>query len=62
METYPLPARTLVEQMSAAAAANPARAIAFQGAPGANSHRAALEYSPGCAPLPCFSFPGKACR
>ncbi|MBP6031609.1 MAG: prephenate dehydratase [Sphingobium sp.] len=56
METYPLPARTLVEQMSAAAAANPARAIAFQGAPGANSHRAALEYSPGCAPLPCFSF------
>ena len=56
MESYPVPARTLVEQMSAAALADPARAIAFQGAPGANSHRAALEYSPECAPLPCFSF------
>ncbi|MDQ4421392.1 prephenate dehydratase [Sphingobium sp. DEHP117] len=56
MESYPVPARTLVEQMSAAALADPARAIAFQGAPGANSHRAALEYSQECAPLPCFSF------
>jgi prephenate dehydratase len=42
--------------MAAAAAEDPARAIAFQGAPGANSHRAALEYAPGCLPLPCFSF------
>ena len=42
--------------MSAAAAADPARAIAFQGAPGCNGHRAALEYDPGCLPLPCFSF------
>ena len=56
MESYPLPARKLVEQMSAAALAEPARAIAFQGAPGANSHRAALEYRADCAPLPCFSF------
>ncbi len=41
---------------AAAAAQDPARAIAFQGAPGANSHRAAIEYAPGCLPLPCFSF------
>lgn len=42
--------------MAQAAAAEPARAIAFQGAPGANSHRAALEWEPECLPLPCFSF------
>ena len=42
--------------MAAAAAADPARAISFQGAPGANSHRAAMEYAPDCLPLPCFSF------
>ncbi len=42
--------------MTAAAAADPARAVAFQGAPGCNSHRAALEYDPECRPLPCFSF------
>lgn len=42
--------------MSAAAAADPARAVAFQGAPGANSHRAALEAMPDGLPLPCFSF------
>ena len=56
MHSFPAPALRLVEQMSAAAAEDPARAIAFQGAPGANSHRAALEYAPGCLPLPCFSF------
>lgn len=42
--------------MAAAAAADPGRAVAFQGAPGANSHRAALEALPDCLPLPCFSF------
>ena len=42
--------------MTRAVAADPARAMAFQGAPGANSHRAALEYAPDCLPLPCFSF------
>lgn len=42
--------------MQAAAAIDPARAVAFAGAPGANSHRAALEMAPGCLPLPCFSF------
>jgi len=56
MESYPLPARTLVERLSAEAAADPGRAIAFQGAPGANSHLAALGYSADCLPLPCFSF------
>ena len=56
MHSYPAPALALVEKMRTAAAQDPARAIAFQGAPGANSHRAALEYAPDCLPLPCFSF------
>lgn len=56
MHSYPAPALALVEQMAASAAVDPARTIAFQGAPGANSHRAALEYAPDCLPLPCFSF------
>jgi len=56
MHSFPAPALALVEQMAASAGQDPARAIAFQGAPGANSHRAALEYAPGSLPLPCFSF------
>ena len=56
MHSFPEPALALVEEMTAAAAADPARAIAFQGAPGCNGHRAALEYDPACLPLPCFSF------
>ena len=56
MHSFPEPALALVERMTAAAAADPARAVAFQGAPGCNSHRAALEYSPDCLPLPCFAF------
>ena len=56
MHSYPHPALVLVEQMAAAAAADPSRAVALQGAPGCNSHRAALEYAPDCLPLPCFSF------
>ena len=56
MDSYPAPALALVEKMRIAAAADPARAVAFQGAPGANSHRAALEWAPGCLPLPCFAF------
>ena len=56
MESYAAPALALVEQMHAAAAADPARAVAFQGAPGANSHKAALEWAPECLPLPCFAF------
>ncbi|KPF81202.1 MAG: prephenate dehydratase [Novosphingobium sp.] len=56
MASYPAPAARLVAEMTTAAAADPARAVAFQGAPGANSHRAALEALPHCLPLPCFSF------
>ena len=56
MDSFPAPAIALVEQMRAAAVAQPSRAVAFQGAPGANSHRAALEYAPDCLPLPCFAF------
>jgi prephenate dehydratase len=54
--SFPRPARAMVDAMQAAAAVDPARAVAFSGAPGANSHRAALEMAAGCLPLPCFSF------
>ena len=56
MESFAAPALALVETMRRAAASEPMRAIAFQGAPGANSHRAAMEWNPGCLPLPCFAF------
>lgn len=56
MQSYPQPAQALVSQMTADAADDPARAIALQGAPGCNGHRAALEFDPACLPLPCFSF------
>ena len=56
MHSFPEPALALVNEMTQAAAADPSRAISLQGAPGSNSHRAALEYDPECRPLPCFSF------
>ena len=56
MENYPAPARRLVEEMSAAAAADPGRAVSFQGAPGANSHIAVEQAFADALPLPCFSF------
>ena len=56
MENYPAPAAKLVADMAAAAAAEPHRAIAFQGAPGANSHIAVEEAFPAGLPLPCFAF------
>jgi prephenate dehydratase len=56
MRSFPAPALAIVDTMRAAAAADPARAVAFQGSPGANSHRAATEARPDLAPLPCFSF------
>jgi len=56
MRSFPGPALEIVDRMRTAAAADPARAIAFQGSPGANSHRAATEARPDLAPLPCFSF------
>lgn len=56
MHSFPAPALAMVETMRESAAAAPHRAIAFQGSPGANSHRAAMEGCPQCLPLPCFSF------
>jgi len=56
MESYPAPARALVAELTAAAAADSASAVAFQGAPGANSHIAVEEAFPNAIPLPCFSF------
>ncbi|WCT73818.1 prephenate dehydratase [Sphingomonas naphthae] len=56
MDSYPAPARALVAAMVEAAAADPSRAVAFQGAPGCNSHIATLNEFPDALPLPCFSF------
>ncbi|HEX7853040.1 MAG TPA: prephenate dehydratase [Sphingobium sp.] len=56
MHNFPLPARLRVAAMSGTAASDPARALAFQGAPGANSHLAATRYDSNAFPLPCFSF------
>ncbi|WP_439571808.1 prephenate dehydratase [Sphingomonas sp.] len=56
MDNFAAPARPIVERMTQAALAEPRRAVAFQGAPGANSHMAALEAFPTGLPLPCFSF------
>jgi prephenate dehydratase len=56
MYSFPTRAKAMVDQMRESAARDPARAIAFQGSPGANSHRAAMEACPDCLPLPCFSF------
>ena len=56
MESYPAPARQRVRQMTATAAIDPENAVAFQGAPGCNSHIAAGVVFPQAAPLPCFNF------
>lgn len=56
MTEFAAPARHLVARMRDAAAASPDRTVAYQGAPGANSHVAALEAFPDGLPLPCFSF------
>jgi prephenate dehydratase len=56
MHSFPTPALAMVERMQAEAAKDPPRAVAFQGSPGANSHRAAGEACPDHLPLPCFSF------
>jgi prephenate dehydratase len=56
MENFAAPARPIVARMTEAAAAEPNRAVAFQGAPGANSHVAAVEAFPDGLPLPCFDF------
>lgn len=56
MQNYPPLAQALVDTMRSAAAAEPGRAVAFQGAPGAYSHQAVREAFPEGLPLPCFSF------
>lgn len=56
MYSFPAPAQALVDTMRESATKNPERAIAFQGCPGANSHRAAMEARPEGLPLPSFSF------
>ncbi|MFN3592351.1 MAG: prephenate dehydratase [Thermaurantiacus sp.] len=56
MESYPAPAREAVTSFREAALAQPRRAAAFQGAPGAYSHQAVREALPDALPLPCFSF------
>jgi len=55
-QSFPGAALALAQQLQDAAASDPARAIAFQGSPGANSHRAATEARSAMLPLPCFSF------
>jgi len=56
MENFAAPARPIVAAMIEAASGHPDRTVAFQGAPGANSHVAALQAFPDCLPLPCFDF------
>jgi prephenate dehydratase len=56
MQTYPAPAQALVAEMTEAAALDPGRAVAFQGAPGANSHLAVQQCFPDGLALPCFDF------
>lgn len=56
MHKYAAPARPLVAQMIEAAARDPHRTVAFQGAPGANSHVALAQAFPDALPLPCFGF------
>ena len=56
MGSYTASAQQLVDRMKAAALAEPARGLAFQGAPGANSDLAAREHDPAALPLPCYAF------
>ena len=54
--SYPPLAQALVDRMVEAATADPSRAVAFQGAPGAYSHQAVREAFPDRLPLPCAGF------
>lgn len=56
MGSYSPSAQRLVDRMVAEAAADPARAMAYQGAPGANSEIAVRDFDPAALPLPCYSF------
>ena len=56
MRSFAAPAARMVDTMRDAAARDPARAISFGGAPGSNSHAAAMQFAPDCLPLPCYGF------
>src|SRR3546814_2483875 len=56
MGSYSASAQHLVDEMRAVALAEPARGLAFQGAPGANSDLAAREYDPNSLPMHCYAF------
>ncbi|HEV7342396.1 MAG TPA: prephenate dehydratase [Sphingopyxis sp.] len=56
MGSYSASAQHLVDDMRMKALAEPARGLAFQGAPGANSDLAAREYDADALPLPCYAF------
>lgn len=56
MQNYPAPALPIVAAMVAACEAEPHRAVAFQGAPGANSQIAVEQAFPDALPMPCFAF------
>lgn len=56
MQNYPPLAQTIVSRMREEAAEDPARAVSFQGAPGAFSHQAVREAVPDALAYPCFSF------
>lgn len=56
MENYPKLAHDIITGLAAKAEADPANAVAFQGAPGAYSHQATRELFPARTPMPCFSF------
>ncbi|MFT8736068.1 MAG: prephenate dehydratase [Zymomonas mobilis] len=56
MDDYSASAQALVAEMQAKAALSPIKAVAFQGAPGCNSHIAIQDLFPDSLHLPCFSF------
>ena len=56
MQSYSPLAQAKVTEYETRAAANPAAALSFQGAPGANSHLAAGQFDAAALPLPCFAF------
>lgn len=56
MRKFPKPALAMVDTMRSAAQADPARSIAFGGAPGSNSHQATMQFAPEALPLPCYGF------